>query len=294
MEISFCKAQSLNCDRVLITKENSAAEPDRLARFLLRRQASIGGDRLILLRQDKDQKFDCITTRLSCFAADGKSLPAGEEELRCAAAYLVFREKKEGRIRFCTDTASRTVEAYRQGRGQAEVLSFLPPPDIDAETLGLRCSKPLLGRTLDVLGFPYPVYAVGIDDQVFAVVFEFGTALERLRAAEVGLGMSLHPCFSRSPTVVFVSRDTPRRLFVRLWDPLIGEPPASASAAAAAFSVACLLGLCPVGGENSVRMRGGEVRITAASQGGGMTVTASASFCFEGKVTLDLLTGETE
>ncbi len=294
MEISFCKAQSLDCDRILVPQAGLQIEPDRLARFLLRRSTAIGGERLILLDHQQVIGDSCPTAALSCFSPEGRPLAAGEEELRCAAAYLVFRAKKEGRMRFYVNRLQRTAEAYRHGRGHTEVLSFLPPPDIDAAALGLRCSRPLLGRKLEVLGFHYPVYAVGIRNDVYAVVLEFGTALERLRVAEVGIGMSTHPCFSRAPTVVFVSRDAPRRLFVRLWDPLLGEPPAAAAAAAAGFSVACLLGLCPVGGESSVRMRGGEVRMTAASQGGGMTLTATAAFCYEGKVTLDVLTGDTE
>ena len=103
---------------------------------------------------------------------------------------------------------------------------------------------------------------------------------------------SVKRLFSRPFEAVFAEIAGEDALSVRIFEPSLGELDASSEGAAAAVSVAHLLGLSPVACALRVKMRGGTLFVRADYLGAPMTVSAQVQHCFDGTAELDLLAGE--
>ena len=288
MQISFHKVQSLSCDYIVPDDQEAlAATPALLARLLSDRYRSVGAKGLLLHKANKKDIF------VRCFREDGTEVRPPEEALRALAAHVVLTEGMQGEtLRFAFSEGDRLLHVRRAPNG---ILTegMLPSPDFEPTAAGVRRSHPLLGQPVEVRGFAYPLYALSLGDLRFAVCFDFGTSLDRLRTTDVGVPLTVHPLFVTPPITVFVTVHAPDRLSLRLWEPDTGEPPASLDAAAAALAVACLLGRSPTREDVSIRMRGGTLHLSTESIGGSVSVTAPATRCFHGTMQLDELTGDT-
>ncbi len=289
MTIKFSKVQSLLCDYIVLDEnEPLPAAPELLARFLCGRRSAVGGEGLLLLGEK-----EAAPTYVRYFRDDGEELPPTEEALRALTAYLSLgRGYPDGTLFINFPMGERLFHIKRMPSGHICATNELPPPVFNPETVGIKRTSPLLGQKITVRGFSYSVYALSLGASSFVISFDFGTTLDRLRTAETGIPLCMHPLFCKSPTAVFVTQNSKNLFSLRLWEPHGGEMPADTDAAGAAFAVATLLGMCPVGQEISIRMRGGILTISTDSIGGRATVSANASYCFHGTVHLDNLTGQ--
>ena len=212
-------------------------------------------------------------------------LPLPADGVRVLGAYLRRRDQAlPPNLRILSDGEIKSVD--KKDDSSSLFTVYLPPPSFDAHSVGLTAGHPLLGQKIPIGGSTYPIYALSFGQSSFAVCFRFGQRLFDLRPSSIALPLSLMHVFSRPFETVFAEITGESSLSMRSFCEEHGELDASSEGAAAAISIAHLLGFLPIGQELSVKMRGGELLVRADYLGAPISVTAETHFCFDGTIDL--------
>lgn len=295
MKIPFTKMQTLSTDIVFPESTGDVPRP-KLVEFLSKRQSGLLLDSIVFLEHLLLPNGEYIYGAKFYAPYDTAAHPLpSNEELRALGAYVSLKRNtgceevtvlNEGRIH-----RLRVKNANHSG-AHALVTTELPSPAYDAVRVGLASGVPLLGQTITVGAVQLPMYAIAFE-KTYAVIFDVGTPLDRLKLSSIALPLTLHPLFEKGVSAVFASFSKDASLTVRVYDRDAGELCSSGEGAAAAVAVAQFLGRVPIGRPTTVKMRGGTLLIGAKALGTSMTVTAEAHYCFGGVIEFDRLTGET-
>jgi diaminopimelate epimerase len=237
--IPFTKAHGLGNDFLLVEQRSfGATAPGELAACMCDRHTGVGADGLVVLGSSTvaDASF-------RIFNADGSEAGLSGNALRCAAAWLLSREKAGERIAFETRVGIREL-CFLGREGKEWILrAEVGKPSFAAADVPFRPIRP---PSEPIVNYPLPVGDTTVDatilsmgnPQCILLVEDFG-ALDWL-----GLGAELerHPFFPDRANIGFVRVVSHVRIEARFWERGAGYTLASGTGSCACAVAAHLAG----------------------------------------------------
>jgi diaminopimelate epimerase len=238
------KAHAYGNDFLLLSADDSAADPAMVAQKLCHRHLGIGADGLIVFETGPGS----ATMRL--WNADGSPSELSGNGLRCLAA-LVAREQHLGpgaRLTVATGAGPKTLEVLQADGASYEFRTQMGHPtnlqQVEIEIDGERVTASVLG-----MGNPQCVVLGPLPGQA--------------RFEVLGPALSTHRRFPAGTNVEFAHIEAPDRVRILIWERGVG-PTASSGTGTAASAVAAIAH----GGANR--------RLTVVAPGGSQTVEWTA------------------
>ena len=261
-ELRFAKGHGLGNDYLVVDAADLPWEltPGRI-RALCDRHRGAGSDGVLLGRLDGGR------FRLRIFNPDGSEAEKSGNGLRIFAAYLHGRGlvgREPFPVELVKDTVEMQVVKEREG-GELLVVVDIGRASFRGEDVGfLPVAGEALGAELDLgeagtakvnpVSLSNPHCVVWVDE------------LKREDFVRRAPRLATHPAFAAGTNVQFARVAGPSTLEAWIWERGAGETLASGSSACAVVAVAARLGLV-AGPEVTVRMPGGEVRVTLRDDG---------------------------
>jgi len=274
--LPFTKLHGAGNDFVLLdgVRETLPADMEALARRVADRHFGVGCDQLLVVRPSQSADF-----RMQIFNADGSQVEMCANGIRAFYRYLRDHGHTEA-DEISVETLSGVVRPRNAGPGRvrvdmgrpvltpAKIPTSLasgdgPVLDVDIEVGGerVRLSSASMGN---------PHAVVVVDDVDVAPVERLGAAIEA------------HPAFPNKVNVEFIQIVSRARFRQRTWERGTGETLACGSGACAASVVSMLRGV--VDRQVVVELRGGELEIEWADEGGSVFMTGPAEEVFRGEL----------
>lgn len=279
----FTKMQGCGNDYVYVDAwgEDLPADLPALARRISDRHTGVGSDGLIIVGPS-----DSADAKMTMFNADGSQSEMCGNGIRCAAK-LAFDHKRvrKDAIRFETGAGILDIDLLFGTRKEvigASVLMGRPRLTPDQVPVIHDGPGPKLRLRLLIDRQPYKLLAVGMGNP-HAVIFVDDP--ERFPVAKVGPVIERHGKFPRRTNVEFVARLQDEAglpvLRQRTWERGAGETQACGTGACAVTVAAILDGVIP-GREATVRLNGGDLRISWPRDEAPVRMTGPAVTVFEG------------
>ena len=261
--LKFVKMHGCGNDYVYLDAWSEKLPDDlpALARAVSDRHTGIGSDGLIIVGPS-----DEADARMTMFNADGSESEMCGNGIRCAAK-LAFDHKRVRKEAISFETGAGILDVELRFGTRKEVIGAsvlmgkprLVPAQVPVVHPG---PGPRLKISLRIDRQPYRLLAVGMGNP-HAVIFVPDP--ESFPVAKVGPVIEHHPKFPRRTNVEFVARLPDEAglpvLRQRTWERGAGETQACGTGACAVTVAAILEGVIP-GREATVRLNGGDLRVS--------------------------------
>ena len=276
--MKFTKMQGLGNDYIYFNCIDEMIEnPNELAIRLSNRHFGVGGDGIVLILPSGIADF-----KMRMFNADGSEGKMCGNAIRCVGKYVYERGLTEK-----TDLDIETLSGIKK--------LILNIRDNKVDTVKVNMGKPIL-KSADI-----PV--VFEKDRVIREKVEIGDGsviitcvsmgnphcvvfcdkVDDLDLEKIGPIFENHSMFPDRINTEFVEMIDENTLKMRVWERGSGETMACGTGACAVVVAAVLNDLCKKGSEITVKLRGGDLRITYAEDDY-VYMTGGAEFVFEGEV----------
>jgi len=276
--MKFTKMQGLGNDYIYFNCIDEMIEnPNELAIRLSNRHFGVGGDGIVLILPSGIADF-----KMRMFNADGSEGKMCGNAIRCVGKYVYERGLTEK-----TDLDIETLSGIKK--------LILNIRDNKVDTVKVNMGKPIL-KSADI-----PV--VFEKDRVIREKVEIGDGsviitcvsmgnphcvvfcdkVDDLDLEKIGPIFENHKMFPDRINTEFVEMIDENTLKMRVWERGSGETMACGTGACAVVVAAVLNDLCKKGSEITVKLRGGDLRITYAEDDY-VYMTGGAEFVFEGEV----------
>lgn len=282
MKLHFSKMHGLGNDYIYVNcLEHKLKHPEEVARIVSDRHFGVGSDGLILICPSDRADFE-----MRMFNADGSEGKMCGNAIRCVGKYVYDRGFTD-RTTLQIDTRSgvKTLEltledgkvsTVRVDMGRASLRARDIPVETDYDDF---VSQPML-----VHGEVFLVTCVSMGNP-HAVIF--CDDVEDLPLEDIGPLFENHEKFPDRINTEFIELVDRQTLKMRVWERGSGETFACGTGACAAVVAAVVNGHCDAGDEVTVRLRGGELKITCRED---FTVLMEgpATHVFDGVMEIDL------
>ena len=282
MKLHFSKMHGLGNDYIYVNcLEHKLKHPEEGARIVSDRHFGVGSDGLILICPSDRADFE-----MRMFNADGSEGKMCGNAIRCVGKYVYdrgFTDRKTLQIdtRSGVKTLELTLEdgkvsTVRVDMGRASLRARDIPVETDYDDF---VSQPML-----VHGEVFLVTCVSMGNP-HAVIF--CDDVEDLPLEDIGPLFENHEKFPDRINTEFIELVDRQTLKMRVWERGSGETFACGTGACAAVVAAVVNGHCDAGDEVTVRLRGGELKITCRED---FTVLMEgpAAHVFDGVMEIDL------
>ena len=256
--VSFAKYEGLGNDFVVVEAADESMFAPESVRGICDRRLGVGADGVLLVLSPRASEAD---VRMKVINADGSVPEMCGNGLRCVALHA-----SRGRTRVRVETDSGVRECSVDGN---EVT-------VDMGLVGSLGSKrlDLDGKTIEVwvadAGNPH---AVSFADAPWSDIRTLGPQI------------STHPSFVEGTNAGFASL-AGGGIDLQVWERGVGPTRACGTGACAAVAVACDRGLLPTKTPITVRLPGGELRITVMAVNGVVSMRGAARLVFTGEIQL--------
>lgn len=283
MKLHFSKMHGLGNDYIYVNcLEHKLKHPEEVARIVSDRHFGVGSDGLILICPSDRADFE-----MRMFNADGSEGKMCGNAIRCVGKYVYdrgFTDRKT--LQIDTRSGVKTLELTLEDDGKVSTVrvdmgrASLRARDIPVETdYDDFVSQPML-----VHGEVFLVTCVSMGNP-HAVIF--CDDVEDLPLEDIGPLFENHEKFPDRINTEFIELVDRQTLKMRVWERGSGETFACGTGACAAVVAAVVNGHCDAGDEVTVRLRGGELKITCRED---FTVLMKgpAAHVFDGVMEIDL------
>ena len=248
--MKFLKMEGLGNDFVVL--EGPLDVSDTQVVVWCDRRRGIGADGVLVVTP-----LDGNRIRMEYWNADGSPAEVCGNGLRCAARLAHDRGWVNSDV-FVVVTAVGELEAH---------IGTEVTVQVGTPVLGADESIELAGMAIRPVGVGNPHAVIFVDDPSETAVDELGPLL------------STDPIFPKGTNVEFASVRSEGLIELRVWERGVGETLACGSGAAAAAAVAHQMGR--VGPTTTVRLLGGDLRVTLNERGAWLT--GPAAYVFKGE-----------
>lgn len=280
--MKFTKMHGIGNDYIYVNGFlETVTDPEKTSVFVSDRRFGIGSDGLILILPS--DKADC---RMRMFNADGSEGMMCGNGIRCVGKYAydhgIVRspdlsvETRSGIKYIHLQIENGTAVGASVDMGKA----ILKPSEIPVKAEG----DTFIARPLEVDGRCWTVTCVSMGNP-HCVIFTESDPMT-LDLEKIGPGFEKHAMFPEQINTEFVRVLGENTLQMRVWERGSGETLACGTGACAAAVAAVLNGYCRQDTEITVRLRGGDLRITYAGDGS-VKMTGPAVHVFDGEIDLD-------
>lgn len=277
--MKFSKMHGLGNDYVYVNGFTEKVPfPGAVSVFVSDRRFGIGSDGLIMVLPS--EVADC---RMQMFNADGSEGMMCGNGVRCVAKYAydhgivnkeAFSVETKSGIKYITlKTSDGVATDATVDMGKA----ILKPSEIPVRAEG----DTFVARSLSVNGREYTATCVSMGNPHCIIFMEEDPM--SLQLEEIGPHFENHPLFPERINTEFVRVIDDTHLFMRVWERGSGETFACGTGACATVVAAVLNGYCKHDTEITVSLRGGDLKISYASDGTVM-MTGPATHVFDGEI----------
>ena len=276
----FTKMQGIGNDYIYVNcfKEN-VPDPESVSIKVSDRHFGIGGDGLVLIMPSDKADF-----RMRMFNADGSEGMMCGNASRCIGKYVydkgltdktdITLETKSGIKKLHLNPENGKVKTVEVDMGEA----ILKPPDIPMNADG----DSFVNKPVAVDGKEQNITAVSMGNP-HAVIFT--VSIDKLDLEKIGPSYENHPLFPERVNTEFCEVIDSRTLKMRVWERGSGETWACGTGACATAVAAVLNGFCKRDEEITLKLRGGDLKITYRSDNH-VIMCGEAETVFEGEINL--------
>lgn len=276
----FTKMQGIGNDYIYVNcfKEN-VPNPESVSIKVSDRHFGIGGDGLVLIMPSDKADF-----RMRMFNADGSEGMMCGNASRCIGKYVydkgltdktdITLETKSGIKKLHLNPANGKVKTVEVDMGEA----ILKPRDIPMNADG----DSFVNKPVTVDGKEQNITAVSMGNP-HAVIFT--VSIDKLDLEKIGPSYENHPLFPERVNTEFCEVIDSRTLKMRVWERGSGETWACGTGACATAVAAVLNGFCKRDEEITLKLRGGDLKITYRSDNH-VIMCGEAETVFEGEINL--------
>lgn len=276
----FTKMQGIGNDYIYVNcfKEN-VPDPESVSIKVSDRHFGIGGDGLVLIMPSDKADF-----RMRMFNADGSEGMMCGNASRCIGKYAydkgltdktdITLETKSGIKKLHLNPENGKVKTVEVDMGEA----ILKPRDIPMNADG----DSFVNKPVAVDGKEQNITAVSMGNP-HAVIFT--VSIDKLDLEKIGPSYENHPLFPERVNTEFCEVIDSRTLKMRVWERGSGETWACGTGACATAVAAVLNGFCKRDEEITLKLRGGDLKITYRSDNH-VIMCGEAETVFEGEINL--------
>lgn len=276
----FTKMQGIGNDYIYVNcfKEN-VPDPESVSIKVSDRHFGIGGDGLVLIMPSDKADF-----RMRMFNADGSEGMMCGNASRCIGKYVydkgltdktdITLETKSGIKKLHLNPENGKVKTVEVDMGEA----ILKPRDIPMNADG----DSFVNKPVAVDGKEQNITAVSMGNP-HAVIFT--VSIDKLNLEKIGPSYENHPLFPERVNTEFCEVIDSRTLKMRVWERGSGETWACGTGACATAVAAVLNGFCKRDEEITLKLRGGDLKITYRSDNH-VIMCGEAETVFEGEINL--------
>lgn len=278
--MKFTKMQGIGNDYIYVNcfKEN-VPDPESVSIKVSDRHFGIGGDGLVLIMPSDKADF-----RMRMFNADGSEGMMCGNASRCIGKYVydkgltdktdITLETKSGIKKLHLNPENGKVKTVEVDMGEA----ILKPRDIPMNADG----DSFVNKPVAVDGKEQNITAVSMGNS-HAVIFT--VSIDKLDLEKTGPSYENHPLFPERVNTEFCEVIDSRTLKMRVWERGSGETWACGTGACATAVAAVLNGFCKRDEEITLKLRGGDLKITYRSDNH-VIMCGEAETVFEGEINL--------
>ena len=278
----FTKMQGIGNDYIYVNcfKEN-VPDPESVSIKVSDRHFGIGGDGLVLIMPSDKADF-----RMRMFNADGSEGMMCGNASRCIGKYVydkgltdktdITLETKSGIKKLHLNPENSKVKTVEVDMGEA----ILRPRDIPMNADG----DSFVNKPVTVDGKEQNITAVSMGNP-HAVIFT--VSIDKLDLEKIGPSYENHPLFPERVNTEFCEVIDSRTLKMRVWERGSGETWACGTGACATAVAAVLNGFCKRDEEITLKLRGGDLKITYRSDNH-VIMCGEAETVFEGEIDLKI------
>ncbi|HUO94478.1 MAG TPA: diaminopimelate epimerase [Rhizomicrobium sp.] len=270
---AFLKMHGLGNDFVVFDGRKGAIllQP-QLARMVADRRLGIGCDQVIVIEPSKNG----AEAAMRILNADGGEVESCGNAARCVAR-LLMEEKDVGSVRI--DTLGGLLVCTDAGNGRVTV--DIGAPRLHWTEIPLAEARDTNGFQIEACGERFVASAANVGNPHCVL---FVDDAEKARVSEIGPQLEQHPMFPARTNVEFVSRMSPDRLRMRVWERGVGITQACGTGACAAAVAAHRRGLA--GRDVDIVLDGGPLNIVWRERDDHILMTGPSSLSFAGDVDL--------
>lgn len=278
--MKFTKMNGIGNDYIYINGfEEKVDDPSALAIKLSDRHFSVGSDGVIIILPSKVADF-----RMRMFNADGSEGKMCGNGTRCVAKYVyekgltdktcVTLETLAGIKTLDMDVEDGVVKSVSVQMGKADFKASDVPvifggDEMVSQKLSLECGEWVI--TCVSMGNPHCV--------------TFVNDTKSLDLEKIGPQFEHNPIFPERVNTEFIKVIDDATLEMRVWERGSGETLACGTGACASVAAAVKNGICEMNKEITVRLLGGDLKITCGSDYS-ITMRGPAEFSYEGEVNI--------
>lgn len=278
-KINFTKMHGIGNDYVYVDGFKETIEnPNAFSEFISDRHFGIGADGLVMILPSEVADF-----RMRMFNADGSEGKMCGNATRCIGKF-VYEAGYTNQTNITLETLSGikylklNVEDHKVTSVEVNMgNAILVPKDIPILAEGER----FINQPIDVDGTFYNVTCVSMGNP-HAILF-CDTDIDNLSLETIGPKFEFHPLFPERINTEFVQIINENTVKMRVWERGSGETWACGTGACA-VAVSCVLnGFCKQGEEITVKLRGGDLKITYNNDGS-VLMKGPATKVFDGVI----------
>ncbi|WP_180270746.1 diaminopimelate epimerase [Sporanaerobium hydrogeniformans] len=274
--MNFTKMHGIGNDYVYVDGfKQTLLDPHVFSVFISDRHFGIGSDGLVIILPSEIADF-----KMRMFNADGSEGKMCGNAARCVGKYVYetgYTTKKQISLETLSGIKYLTLTVEDEEVTSVEVdmgKAILNPKEIPiASQLNFFINHPL-----EIDGIIYGVTGVSMGNP-HAVIF--CEDIDYLELEKIGPKFEKHPLFPERINTEFVQIINANTLKMRVWERGSGETWACGTGACATAVAAIVNGYCTQGEEITVKLRGGELKITY-KEDGRVLMKGSATKVFEG------------
>lgn len=282
MEIQFSKLHGIGNDYVYVdcTKQE-LDRPNEISKLISDRHFGIGSDGLILICAS-----DAADFKMRIFNADGSEAMMCGNGIRCVGKFVYDKgltdkteidiDTKSGVKHLSMTTENGKVSWVAVDMGKANFTAKEIPMAYEGDNF--------IGLPITVKGTDYPATAVSVGNP-HAVIF--CDDVKGIPLAEIGPLFEHHALFPESVNTEFIRVIDRQTLEMRVWERGSGETFACGTGACASVAAAVKNGHCDFGTEVTVKLLGGDLKITIGSDWS-VLMKGPATHVFDGEIELSL------
>jgi diaminopimelate epimerase len=277
--IDFYKMSGCGNDFILIDNRDKKLDGIDLKPFaasVCRPKVSVGADGLIVIEPSDKADFRWIFLN-----ADGSEAEMCGNGIRCVAKHLYdFGSVRKESMSINTLAGIKPIQCTVKDGLVTSVKVEMGAPRLDCSDVPMNCHGRFLEGELEVDGVKLRGTAVSMGNPHFIIFQE----LDDKEVLRLGPALERHPAFPRKTNVEFV-KSTKGLWEVKVFERGAGWTQACGTGACATAVAATMLGKAPYDQEVEVRLPGGSLWITVASDLGSVTMRGPAVRVFRGELT---------
>ena len=290
--MNFVKYHGLGNDFVVVDLRAGDGSPPvqdgRMATALCDRRFGIGADGVLAILPTPD-----ADARMRVLNADGSEAEMCGNGIRCVAKHLYEQDQKlrKSPLRIVTGAGTLSCE-LTVAHGVVEGVSVdMGRPRLTRGEIPVRgpSAETFVERSVPILDKSFLITGVSMGNP-HAVTFVDESAHDlRMLAERYGRALETHEIFPPMANLALARVASPTEIELVVWERGCGITLACGTGACAAATAACLTGRAQTGTPIDVRLLGGTLRITVATDYSTVIMVGTAKRVYEGAIDLATL-----